>query len=339
MGVMAHELSHVLLRHGTAQASKAGTQMGQVAGAVLGAIIGGRVGSAVGQCTQFGLGTAFLRFGRDANAADILGAQLMARAGYDPRDMASMFRTIEKQGGLNGPGSGSAIIRTLGTGPISSKGSAVPQGVEPGVGSFRVRSGEVSPEIVTAGAIVGGGGKGEQRPHRRREGSRPSGTLGPVQPPSSRYREYSEGDLFRISVPTNWRELPVVGGHVRADRRIRTGRQPERLHSRREVGVSRNERHDLPKRPAISSRSSPSQRTAVAAVRFAERDHRWPACPANRTREHLGRDRQGGGDPALHDEASRRHTLLRPRVALPEQEYPAYEATFQQVVRSIKLND
>ena len=31
------------------------------------------------------------------------GAQLMARAGYDPREMANMFRTIEKQGGSNGP--------------------------------------------------------------------------------------------------------------------------------------------------------------------------------------------------------------------------------------------
>ena len=41
-GVMAHELSHVVLRHGTAQASKATKyEVGQVAGAVLGAIIGG----------------------------------------------------------------------------------------------------------------------------------------------------------------------------------------------------------------------------------------------------------------------------------------------------------
>src|SRR5918912_3029592 len=61
-GVMAHELSHVILRHGTAQASKATKyEIGQIAGAVLGAIIGGRVGSAVGQISQFGIGTAFLR--------------------------------------------------------------------------------------------------------------------------------------------------------------------------------------------------------------------------------------------------------------------------------------
>jgi predicted Zn-dependent protease len=42
VGVMAHELSHVLLRHGTANASKAQNpwlQLGQIAGAVGGAVV------------------------------------------------------------------------------------------------------------------------------------------------------------------------------------------------------------------------------------------------------------------------------------------------------------
>src|SRR5499427_7019779 len=104
-GVMAHELSHVALRHGTAQASKATKyELGQVAGAVLGAIIGGGWGQVISQGTQFGLGAAFLRFSREyEKQADLEGAQIMARAGYDPRDMANMFRTIEKQGGPGGP--------------------------------------------------------------------------------------------------------------------------------------------------------------------------------------------------------------------------------------------
>jgi predicted Zn-dependent protease len=41
-GVMAHELAHVLLRHGTANATKAqGFQIGALAGAIAGAVIGG----------------------------------------------------------------------------------------------------------------------------------------------------------------------------------------------------------------------------------------------------------------------------------------------------------
>ena len=103
-GVMAHELSHVVLRHGTAQASKATKfQFGAIAGAIAGAIIGGNLGTVISEGTRFGLGTAFLRYGRDyEKQADLLGAQVMARAGYDPKDMASMFQTIEKQGGRAG---------------------------------------------------------------------------------------------------------------------------------------------------------------------------------------------------------------------------------------------
>src|SRR4051812_25411164 len=104
-GVMAHELSHVILRHGTAQASKATKyEVGQVAGAILGAIVGGGWGQLISQGTQFGLGAAFLRFSREfEQQADIEGSQIMARAGYDPQDMANMFKTIEKQGGAGGP--------------------------------------------------------------------------------------------------------------------------------------------------------------------------------------------------------------------------------------------
>ena len=104
-GVMAHELSHVALRHGTAQASKASKfGMGQVAGAVLGAIIGGGWGQVVSQGTQLGIGTMFLRFSREYERdADLEGAQIMAAAGYDPNDMANIFKTIQKQGGSGGP--------------------------------------------------------------------------------------------------------------------------------------------------------------------------------------------------------------------------------------------
>ena len=103
--VMAHELSHVALRHGTAQASKATKyEIGELLGAVVGGMIGGRVGSAVAQGTQFGLGTAFLRFSReDERQADLLGSHIMARAGYDPRDMASMLKALEDAGGSAGP--------------------------------------------------------------------------------------------------------------------------------------------------------------------------------------------------------------------------------------------
>jgi len=100
-GVMAHELSHVLLRHGTANATKAENpwlQLGQMAGAIGGAVVGGAAGSAIAEGSQFGLGTLMLRYSRDfEKQADLLGAQIMARAGYDPRALAHMFETIEAE--------------------------------------------------------------------------------------------------------------------------------------------------------------------------------------------------------------------------------------------------
>jgi predicted Zn-dependent protease len=104
-GVMAHELSHVILRHGTLQAAKAQKfQLGALAGQVLGAIVGGQKGAIIAQGSQFGLGTYFLKYSREyEREADLLGAQIMARAGYDPRQMANMFRTIQQQGGNSGP--------------------------------------------------------------------------------------------------------------------------------------------------------------------------------------------------------------------------------------------
>jgi len=100
-GVMAHELSHVLLRHGTANATKAQNpwlQLGQLAGAIGGAVVGGGAGYAIAQGSELGLGSVLLRYSRDfEKQADLLGAQIMARAGYDPRALARMFETIERQ--------------------------------------------------------------------------------------------------------------------------------------------------------------------------------------------------------------------------------------------------
>jgi predicted Zn-dependent protease len=104
-GVMAHEMSHVALRHGTAQQTKAEKfNFGALAGAIAGGVVGGGLGTLISEGSQFGLGATFLRFSRDyEKQADLLGVQMMARAGYDPRDLARMFETIERQGDSTPP--------------------------------------------------------------------------------------------------------------------------------------------------------------------------------------------------------------------------------------------
>ena len=95
-GVMGHEMSHVILRHGTHEATKANA-VSLLAGGI-GALIGG------GKLTQsvLGLGanSVVLKFSRDAETeADALGSHLMASAGYDPVQMAKFFEKLAASGG------------------------------------------------------------------------------------------------------------------------------------------------------------------------------------------------------------------------------------------------
>lgn len=104
-GVLAHEISHVALRHGTNQASKA--NLLQLPAALAGAVVGGS-GSLLGQLAQLGVGLGFnsvlLKFSRGAESqADLNGAQIMASAGYNPIEMARFFEKLEAQGGHSGP--------------------------------------------------------------------------------------------------------------------------------------------------------------------------------------------------------------------------------------------
>ncbi|MFL6229203.1 MAG: M48 family metalloprotease [Pyrinomonadaceae bacterium] len=103
-GVMAHEITHVALRHGTNQASKA--YIAQKGLGMLGRVFGrdSNIGQVVGAVGGTGANILFLRFGRTAETqADLEGARVMAEAGYDPRDMANFFKTLQAQGGQRTP--------------------------------------------------------------------------------------------------------------------------------------------------------------------------------------------------------------------------------------------
>jgi len=95
-GALAHEIAHVALRHGASQASKA-----YLAQAGLGALGGfgpeDAAPNIIGAIGGFGFNTAFLKHGREAEAeAQALGAQILTRAGYDPREMTAFFRALRR---------------------------------------------------------------------------------------------------------------------------------------------------------------------------------------------------------------------------------------------------
>lgn len=210
-GVMAHELSHVALRHGTAQATKAQKyQYGAVAGAILGSILGGGVGSMVGQGAVYGLSAALLRFSREYETeADLLGARIMARAGYDPHDLANMFRTIEQQSGGGGggflsdhPSPKDRYARINQEAAMLHVTDPIQDNTEFNRIKARLRG---YPQARTSAEISR---SGQRYPNDDNGGYRQEGNInGQVQYPSSRYRDYQGGNLFRVSVPDNWRQF------------------------------------------------------------------------------------------------------------------------------------
>ena len=212
-GVMAHEISHVALRHGTAQATKGEKfQIGAIAGQVLGAIVGGTAGSVISQGSQLGLGTYFLKYSREYESqADLLGAQILARAGYEPSEMANMFKTIEMQGGSGGPeflsshpnpgNRYNAILKEAQT--LRVQGHAE-TGMLPTVKS---RLADLGPSY-TAEQIAKGQARGTGGP----VGTSGRTAVARVEPPSSQYRSYTPANFFRVSVPDNWNQVKTDGG-------------------------------------------------------------------------------------------------------------------------------
>jgi len=209
-GVMAHEISHVALRHGTAQASKGQKYsiLGGIAG-IAGTILGG---PGVGQLAQAPFAVYLLKFSREYETeADILGAQIMARAGYDPRDLANMFQTIERQGGGGGgflsdhPSASdryarinreAQLLRVNTAGYRDSREFARVQERLRGYGSAPTMA-----EIQRSG---------QRYPVGEQTGNYPNNNppSGRVSYPSNRYQSVSifNGGV-NVSVPSNWRQI------------------------------------------------------------------------------------------------------------------------------------
>lgn len=225
-GVMAHELAHVVLRHGTVQASKAQKfQIGAIAGQILGAIVGGNAGSVIAQGSEIGLGTYFLKYGREfEREADLLGAQILAASGYDPIAMATMFETIAKKGGGSGgpewlsshpnPGNRSAAIRK----EAQMLGAPTYAGNTQEFNSVRSRLNQM-PTAPSAQQVAQARKQGRPIPGGNTGGNsrRDTGSVGTagrgmrVEPPSSQFRTYQPAQAIRVSVPENWEQIGGEG--------------------------------------------------------------------------------------------------------------------------------
>ncbi|MBV9927047.1 MAG: M48 family metalloprotease [Acidobacteria bacterium] len=220
-GVMAHEMSHVALRHATAQQTKVSSPKNTIIGlgAILGgAILGGQAGAQAGQIFAQGY---FTRYSREyEKQADILGAQIMARAGYDPRNLAEMFRKIEQQsgGGSGGPEWLSSHPNPGNRYQYIMQEAAMLR-VEPGTGNESAQFRQIQsrlrgyPRARTMEEIARAGqrypNQGGQNPNDNNYPNDNGGVYARgerVAYPSTRYAT-QQNNLFSVAIPANWRAL------------------------------------------------------------------------------------------------------------------------------------
>ena len=210
-GVMAHEIAHIALRHGTAQATKQGslgTQLGQLGLILGGAILGGQTGAQAGMIAAQAWQT---KYSRDYETqADYLGSQIMADAGYDPRDLANMFQTIAREGGGRGPEFLSSHpdpgnrFQKINQEAQRLNVSANPIKITREFERIQARMRGLPPARTMTElqqAYKNSGSTGGQSPTAS---GRYSNT---VAFPSTQTRAYSSGNWIRLNVPSNWKEF------------------------------------------------------------------------------------------------------------------------------------
>src|SRR5262245_33757152 len=201
-GVMAHEIGHVVLRHGTHAVSRA--YIAQAPFAIVGGVLGNNaITSVLTQVGGLGLNVLFLKNSRDAETqADLMGTQILRDSGYDPKAMVEFFEKIqaESKGGSveffsDHPNPENRIVnvqreieRMNGASPNARKDSADFHTAKNSLASMP------APKKAAAQPATNGG--------------RPSDSRSSGQPPapSTRRATYSGQDL-QFQYPDNWRQF------------------------------------------------------------------------------------------------------------------------------------
>jgi len=187
-GVVAHEIAHVILRHGTNQASKA--NLLQIPAMIAGVATGSNL---LAQLTQLGATGFLLKFSRTAETeADALGARMMNDAGYNPIEMARFFEKLQAEGGSRAPeflsdhpNPGNRVTA------VQNEIRALPQRqYTAGVGDFNRTKSLVSqlPQMKSRPGGLGSSG---------------SNTPAPTSRPSGGFKQL-RGREFALSYPDNW---------------------------------------------------------------------------------------------------------------------------------------
>jgi len=311
---------------------------------ILGTILGG---PGLGQAAQAPFVVSFLRFSREYETeADLLGARIMANAGYDPRDLANMFRTIEQQGGGGGgffsdhpsPANRYALINQEAqylrvNNPIrdSREFLAVKE---------RLRG---YPRAQTMAEIAQ---SGRRYPNQRNDypnGDRadyPATPQGRVEYPSSRLRSYTALGVVRLSVPDNWREITEQGSVWFAPNGGYGSSNGQAVFTHGvNIGMAQTNSRNLQQ---ATNEFLNGLQQGNGNLRSRSGYQRTYVAGRNGQSISLSNTNEATGSPEVVNVVTtllRNGELLYIITVAPESDYSNYQSTFQNILRSVQLND
>ncbi len=212
VGVMTHEISHAALRHSTAEQGGTLSQIGAIGMILGGAILGGEAGAQLG---MLGAAAWMTKYSRAfEKQSDLVGARIMAIAGYDPHDLANMFKTIE------GESKGNRPPQWLSSHPDPGKRYEYinAEANKLSISSNPIRDSREFQRQKSRLLSMNPKGKTmeqlEKEAQGKQSGSGQSSTSGGkysgnVQLPSTGTRQYNAGNILTASIPNNWKEFPA----------------------------------------------------------------------------------------------------------------------------------
>jgi hypothetical protein len=264
----------------------------------------------------------------------------MARAGYDPRDLARMFAAIERESQGNTPPQWmSSHTKTRNRQQYNAQeAEKLRIGPRADIGGFsRVKSRFASlPAARSMGDLAkAGGGSGGGR-----GGVESTGTIGqPVPSPSAQYKTARGGQLFQVSVPSNWTGISSNNAVKFVPRNALGEYQGQSVFTHGvELGVTRPSSRNLEEATdafvTAIVRGNPGMRSAGAQrqVRISQRAAIGTPLVGRSALNYT--ERVGIYTTFLAD-----GSLFYYLTVAPEDDAAVYDETFDRVGSSIRLND
>jgi hypothetical protein len=262
---------------------------------------------------------------------------MLARAGYDPRDMANMFKTIEKQSGSGGP-------QWLSDHPnpgnryeyITREAQLLridnPIRETRTFDQVKAHLRQLPPAPTTEQATKS---RGRTTGTSGRNTGVPTGR---VDPPSASFRTYNEGNLFQVSVPANWQEIQSSSSVTFAPSGAYGQNNGQTVFTHGvEFGLGRNETHDLQTATDELIQSlgngNPNLSRASAYQRVNVGDRRGLRAVLRNRSEVTGQDE------AIHLVTTQMQdgNLFYAIGVAPGNEFSNYQRVFERIVGSLQL--